>query len=435
MRTLIRSSVFAIIFALVLAWGTAAHAAEFRTGDSIVIPAYVTIADDLYAAGSTVRVDGSVTGNVFAAGQNVTIEGTVGGSLFAAAQNVQIRGTVHGTAIGVAQSVAVDAAIGRDLGAAAAAVAVGPMAAIAGDAGLAAGNISLSGPVGRRLGASGAQVTIDSTVGGPAYVEAERLRLGERARLAKDLIYTSAREFERAPGATIGGRVVRREPGPEDRERAEPSLAAKLAARTVAWVRSFVGWAIFGLIVVTLFPIFGAKSSDMLVSRLAPSIGWGFAILVFTPVAALALFVVGVLIGGAWIAVFAGTLYAIAVAVGYVVGALTIGRLLFSQMGKPTIRLQWAALLGVFLVQLVGVIPFLGGLARLLVMLFGLGAVAMTLRGMPVGMEETPSGAGPVTPEGDVATPTAPPHAGPPEPPSDAPPETPEAGAPPETPA
>ena len=78
----------------VVAAGSPLGAADFRGGDEVVVAADEVIDDDLYAAGETIRIEGTVRGDVIAAGQQVVISGTVEGDLMACGQAVVVTGRV-----------------------------------------------------------------------------------------------------------------------------------------------------------------------------------------------------------------------------------------------------------------------------------------------------------------------------------------------------
>src|SRR5262245_7501392 len=73
-----------------------AQAVEFRSGDTVTVPAGTTIDDDLFAMGQSVTIAGQVNGEVYALGQTVTVTGAVQRDLIAAGQQLTLDGTVGG---------------------------------------------------------------------------------------------------------------------------------------------------------------------------------------------------------------------------------------------------------------------------------------------------------------------------------------------------
>ena len=68
------------------------EATDFRGGDRIVIGAEEVIDDDLFVAGDSVELNGTVKGDLFAVGREVIINGDVEGSIFLAGQNLEANG-------------------------------------------------------------------------------------------------------------------------------------------------------------------------------------------------------------------------------------------------------------------------------------------------------------------------------------------------------
>jgi hypothetical protein len=152
------------------------------------------------------------------------------------------------------------------------------------------------------------------------------------------------------------------------------------AARALAWIRGVIGLSIFGLLVVLPFQDFGRRASETLGTRPLPSIGLGLAFMFVAPVVAIMVFAFGLFAGGSWIGLFGLALYAMAIAVGYEIGALWVGSFVLSRLlSKPDIHPGWGVLAGVLIISILAIIPLLGGLITFVAMLFGLGALVLTV--------------------------------------------------------
>ena len=75
-------------------------AAEFRGNDTIVIGKDEIIDDDLFLAGNTITVDGTVNGNLFVMCSRAEINGTVNGNLVFAGQTLIVNGKVRDSSFG-----------------------------------------------------------------------------------------------------------------------------------------------------------------------------------------------------------------------------------------------------------------------------------------------------------------------------------------------
>ena len=89
--------VFGLVLCLVvggIALAPQASAADFRSGDRVVVAAGEVVDDDMYVTANELVIDGTVTGDVYAFATSITINGTVDHDLNAGAQTIEINGTV-----------------------------------------------------------------------------------------------------------------------------------------------------------------------------------------------------------------------------------------------------------------------------------------------------------------------------------------------------
>jgi hypothetical protein len=124
-------------------------------------------------------------------------------------------------------------------------------------------------------------------------------------------------------------------------------------------------------------------------------LGLGFALLVGIPVLALAVFGLGLVIGGWWIGLALLSLYAISAIAGYLAFAQWLG-LAALGLTKAQAHPVWALLLGLLILGLATVIPALGALVVFGAIVFGIGALALSgwqkYRGAPVAEGIAPNG-------------------------------------------
>ena len=155
------------------------------------------------------------------------------------------------------------------------------------------------------------------------------------------------------------------------------------------WVAVTVSLLILGIVLLALAP--AAMAAAYVVARGEPgrAIGWGVLIAVALPVVSILLMVsvVGIPLG------MLGLLsLALLYAMGYVVASLALGRRLVKEPSSPYV----AFLVGLVILRILGLIPFVGGLVTFLASAFGLGALAVAAR--RAGRRSTPIAADTVTP-------------------------------------
>lgn len=377
-RHLLRIAVVASLLAWTLLALTpmAALAVEVRQGEDVVITAAEVIDDDLYVFGRSVTIRGAVTGDVIAGGQTVTISGPVEGDVLAGGQTVTITGPVLGSVRAAGQTVEMQATVGQDALVAGATVTTSPQAEVGRDLLIGASAATVGGGVGRSVRAASETLTLAAPVGGDVQAQVGALRLTTGADVQGSLTYTSAQEAVLEPGAIVQGVTTRLEqPAAEP----QPGPAAQLGEAVVGWLRTLVGMGAVGLLLVLLFPTYSARATTVLAARPWPSLGLGFATLAGGPVAALLLFVVGLLIGGWWIGLALLGLLLALIPVGYTVVGLYLGQVVMQRIGRPQMAAAWTTLAGLALLGLVGVVPVIGGVALFAALLFGLGAALLTL--------------------------------------------------------
>jgi hypothetical protein len=328
---------------------------KLRTGDTITVPADETVDGDLYLLAGTVTMDGTVDGDLMALGGQVQVNGNVTGDVLAAGGTVTIAGTVDG------------------------------------DVRTAGGQVTLSGAVGEDALAAGGQTTISSggTVGGDLIVSGGQVTV---AAAVTGSIEASAGTYSRTGPAPGGTEHVVESPRGEDGEAAGDEATEIILDA----LRHFVVLVIFGALILWLLPRALPAAERVLRSRPAASLGYGLlaclGYIVFL-IAALALMIllgilfgllrIGSLVG---IEIIAGLLsmftvsFAFVLAVAYVAD-LVVGLTLARMVAPAGSGSRWRELAllaaGAAVVVILTSLPVVGGLFKLAVVLFGLGALAL----------------------------------------------------------
>lgn len=348
----------------VLAAGSAS-AATFRSGERIVVPQGEVVDDDLYAFGQSILIEGEVRGDVVAFGAEVRVPGHVRGDLISASREMRLEGRVDGSIRSAGGELTLAGQVGKDAVIAGGTADLAQGATVAGDVAVAGGKARLLGSVGRDVRAASEELVIDGAVRGSVQAQAERLTIGDRASLNGTLKYSSPREAPIPAGARVGNvdwqPVEGQAPGP--------------VRFALGWLRLSVGFLALGLLALLVAPKLTRSAPATLRARPWRSLGIGTVALVAAPLAGAALFGLGLLLGGWWLAIlfFAALLIAVSLSfptVGLLVGDLLVGR-------RVHVRLAAALAIGVVLLALVIKVPFIGALAVLAAMLFGLGALLL----------------------------------------------------------
>lgn len=362
MERLVRAFVAALLV-LTLVVGVAA--AEARTGGTIVVEEGETVEGGLQAFGGTVVVHGTVEGDLDAFAGSVLVTGTVTGDLNGFGGSVRIAGDVQG-----------------DVG------------AFGGDVVLEEG-----GSVGGELEAAGGNIVLDGAVAGNVRVGAEQVTVGETASVGGDLEY-DAESATIASGATISGttRQVDAIRGPQ----------VPVVPRLPNWVGGLYGFLVnvlVGAVLLAAVPRFSAGVARQITEDPLPAGGVGLLVLVGSPVL---LVLLAITIIGIPLAIVGAVLWGLGLWLGFVYGAFALGTWLYAYASDEPNR-WYALLLGLAVVVLLDLVPFLGGLVSFLVLLLGLGALGMGVWAGIRGRRKKPAEEAPGGGEtgGDVGEPAA----------------------------
>ena len=366
-RSLVARAAVAVMMVAAFAWlPISASAADLRQGNDVTVGSGETVNDDLYVAGGTVTVDGTVKGSVIVAGGTVSVAGTVSRDVMVAGGTINISGQVGGSIRAAGGNVSITGPVEQDIVLAAGMVDISSKASVGRDLVVAGGTATIAGPIGRNVTLGSGTLTLRSRVGGNVTGRVDRLTL-DGAQVAGNLDYTSANQVQLANGAHVAGTITRH----------QPPANADGGNAFLGWLRALVGIAALGLIFLFLLPRLSTRSIDTLRAQPWLSLGIGAAILVATPIIAIIVFLIGLLIGGWWLGLLLIPIWILACAVGYVVSAFLGGRLLFARLGWGAYHDALALLAGLLVLAIVTVIPIIGWLIGLAAVIFGLGALGL----------------------------------------------------------
>jgi hypothetical protein len=338
---------------------------KIRTGAFITVGADETVPHDLYVFADVmfmapdgwkgdVVIDGTVEGDLIAGAGRVTINGTVNGDLLAGAGQVEINGEVTGDARVGAGDITVAGTIGEDLLASAWMIDILDRGEVGGDLIFAAGDVRVAGAVGGSVYGTATTYSSTGSVGGSENVTLE-----------------------------TGGQ-------PSQPAVSEPVRIAGDALRQLLTV------VLFGAVGLWLVPGALRASESALRRRPLASVGMGIGILVGYIIQFIAVILLMILVGVALgsitldglagIAIWAGIVdlmvstLALVVAASFVVDAV-VGLALAQLVARGWAESRWQELfllvVGALIVVAVTSLPEIGGIAKLSVIVLGLGAMTV----------------------------------------------------------
>ncbi len=321
-----------------------------------------------YIFGSSVDATEDASNDIVAAGGNVIITGKTGNEVLAAGGTVLLLGKVEGDARVAGGNVTIDNEIGGEAVIAGGRIRLLPKSAVKSDLLAAAGDIRVDGTVEGDARIIGRQVTINGVVNKDAHIKAERIVIGKNALISGDLHYESAQEARIESGAVIKGmRIFTR----------KEAMTSHQKLWRFFWVWLIVKLFALEAAALTLYFLLKKKTeefTELALKRYGYETIRGFIVLVVIPAAILVLFMT--LVG--WILGVIGLFFYFA----FLFLSSILGAVVFSGLaGRYAIRkepsLTWPMiLLGVFLYQVIGLIPVLGLIFKCVFFLSALGTLS-----------------------------------------------------------
>ena len=158
---------------------------------------------------------------------------------------------------------------------------------------------------------------------------------------------------------------------------ASPDQVAARAAED--WLRGFVAFTILGLLLILIAP--GLKGRAAATNPLRPftRIGLGLILLLDVPLLSFVIIALGLPTGLWWVGLILLLGFLVLTAAGFAYAGIVIGRHALDRLGFSSIGWLAAVPLGVALVVLASVIPYVGGLLTLVLVSYGLGAMLIPI--------------------------------------------------------
>lgn len=340
--------------------------------------------------GEFVSQRGPADSNVYLAGENVAVDTDATDDVIVAGGDVTVRGRIAEDVIAAGGDVLIDATIGDDLRVAGGDVIV--RGSVASDVNAAGGSVRLSRgmTVGKRLMAAGGSLDIDAEVGGDTSIGGGEIRLGGTfrgdvqvagreivvlpgAHILGDFTYRSLNEATIDPDARIDGDIT------FIRSDATDEIFGGAFAGIGAGTFFFLtGLVVLGAIHLLLFPnVARAVTRDMR-DRPGRALLVGAAVFIGIPVLA---FLLAISFIGFPVTIFLAGVFLAGLFAAYLSAALTVGQVLARLIKRDAEARFWprigALVVGLLVLSVAALIPFLGPIITIAALMLGLGALAL----------------------------------------------------------
>lgn len=224
----------------------------------------------------------------------------------------------------------------------------------------------------------GGPVTLNGTVTGPpptidATVNAFGVPVNIQGTPGEDLSVSFGRKPVRPRAVLSGVQLLAA-------VKADDSPAQVAATVGSDWVRGFIAFTIVGWLLILVAP--GLKRRAEVANRSMPfgRLGLGVVLALDIPLASIVIFAIGLPLGLWWLGLVGLLGFAVLAVAGYAFSGLQAGRLILDAIGFPGLGSFAAVPIGVAVIVLVGLLPYIGTLASLLIMVYGLGSMLYSPR-------------------------------------------------------
>jgi cytoskeletal protein CcmA (bactofilin family) len=343
-----------------------ASATEFRKGQpNESVGANEVIHGDIYITAERARVEGTVEGDVIIFAQSAEVSGHVTGDVISFAHTTRITGQVDGNVRAANNTLTITGTVAKNVMLFADTLDLDASGKVGGSVTGFLGSPSLDGLVGGDVLLFSHYTMINGKINGSVDAHGDSFSLGPKTEIGGHAKFVGNKPPEVSPEAKLAY--------PVDFKKMERSTKSTLSHYIwqLIWAAALV---LFGLVVFLLLPDF-SRESVANAERYGASFGLGVLVMFGVPIAALiaCITLVGLFIGISTLFIWYAALYVAQVIVGGLVGQWLLGRTseLWPSIGRMVV--------GLLLVRVCTAVPEIGGWVKFAVVLWGLGAISLSV--------------------------------------------------------
>ncbi len=365
-----RGSALALMVAslgLVGAFTPPASAAEFRKGETVEVRKDETIKGDLFISGQALRIEGTVDGDVYAFGHQVDVSGHITGDLICFAQSARVSGQIDGNVRSFTNNITLSGAVERSVTAFNELFNLDRNAKVGHNVTMFTQTVTLDGKIGRDFLGFFQQATLSGVIEGAVEARGDSLTITGSAEIGGKTAFEGNKPAIVSSGAKLASPIQFK----QLEHKHGPERNASFYVWRVIWTAAFV---LFGLVLLGLMPRFAVEATDA-AENLGASFGLGVLVLPGVLIAAIiaCITVIGLWVGISTLLMWFIALLSAEVVVGSIVGRWIMGRVseFWPMVGRMAV--------GIIVVRIITTLPWLGPWARLAVLLWGMGAISLSL--------------------------------------------------------
>jgi hypothetical protein len=347
-------SFFLLFVLLFLPLNVFADSPMFNAQNTVSLNKDQIINHDYFTAGKRVIINGTINGDAYIAGGQIDINGIITGDLLVAGGNIVIRGNVNQNIRGVGGNITIEGRVVKNISLAGGNIMIDKSATIGGNVVLAGGNGQIAGNI---LGDVTAGIGMLDLTPGTVIQGNLNYWSNSKATITSEVSVLKSTTFHQTNF---------RQPMIKERRIFSD-------ANGFFGIIGFVSSLIFGILLIWLFPIYSQKLADNVTNKFWLSLLIGFVTLIIVPITIVLLLITVIGIPFAILLAFA---YGFILYLSKLFVALAIGQFINAK-GKWNIHPIWTFVGGLVIYYLVGIIPVIGALMKVIVLFAGLGTIVM----------------------------------------------------------
>lgn len=293
---------------------------------------------DLMISGGQIKTTANINGDAYVAGGQIDIGGTISGNLIVGGGNITISGTVLKNVIVGGGQVKIDS----------------------------------TAEIGGYVLAGGGQMDLMGTFLGPVKVGGGSLVVGEKAIINGNLEADVTKSDVSSSSKIIGEKKI------IIHEVKQPEKQQINQWKQLGYAKEIFSFLSKLVVLLILVKLFGKKiKQNKTTETFWPTIGLGLVVLIVTPI--LSLILMGTIIAIP-LSLMVSVFYFVSLYLSGIIASILVGDFIFEKGYLKTGNDYFQSILGLILITLLGLIPFIGGLVKFIILLLGIGFIFRSLR-------------------------------------------------------
>jgi hypothetical protein len=355
---------------------TFAQTNHFNGQKIVILNKNQTINHDYFAAGGKITIDGTVNGDAYIAGGQVDINGIVNGDLLVVGGQINVRGSVSQNVRAFDGDIVISGQIGKNVTIAGGNLTIDRIARITGSTVIAGGNSEILAQI-NNLTAAGGHVRIENNILGNITAGVGTLEISPDTTIYGNLEYWSSNKTS-TQGAKITGQTIfhQTQIQTDFKRSSEKAMKNVFGIGVFFTAVGFISSLILGILLIYLLPIYTQKVADVIRNKFWLSLLTGFIALIIAPIAFIILLTSFI---GAPIAFALIPIYGILFYLAKLFAMLAIGKFV-GEKAKWNLTPIRIFVIGILLYYIIGFIPVVGMLTKMVITFAGVGAIIIQKR-------------------------------------------------------